>query len=97
MSEGKEQTRPNFKDACFALRDSLKHAEGIALTLGELAVVCPFEEDPSETDEKLLQRHEERSEMIANVKLAYRHLEDARMRIGKAIQAFDGGESCYPK
>jgi hypothetical protein len=37
------------------------------------------------------------SEMKANLKLAYRHLEDARMRIGKAVQAFDGGKSVYPR
>jgi len=33
----------------------------------------------------------------ANATLAYRHLEDARMRIGKVIQALDGGVSCYDK
>jgi hypothetical protein len=32
-------------------------------------------------------------EAIANVLLAYRHLEDASMRLGKAIQALDGGVS----
>lgn len=37
------------------------------------------------------------SEMHANITLAYRHLEDARMRLGKIIQAFDGGVSCYNK
>ena len=36
-------------------------------------------------------------EMKENIELAYRHLEDARMRIGKAIQAFDSGKSCYPR
>ena len=36
------------------------------------------------------------SEMKANIMLAYRHLEDARMRLGKVIQAYDGGTSCYP-
>ena len=35
------------------------------------------------------------SEMIANMTLAYRHLEDAAMRIGKAIQAYEGGKSIY--
>jgi hypothetical protein len=35
--------------------------------------------------------------MIANVMLAYRHLEDAAMRLGKAVQAFDGGQSVYPR
>jgi len=36
-------------------------------------------------------------EMKANIMLCYRHLEDARMRLGKAIQAYDGGISVYPK
>lgn len=34
-------------------------------------------------------------EVIANFMLAYRHLEDASMRLGKAIQAIDGGISVY--
>ena len=37
------------------------------------------------------------SEMRANIMLAYRHLEDARMRIGKVIQAHGGGKSVYPQ
>jgi hypothetical protein len=37
------------------------------------------------------------SEMHANLTLAYRHLEDARMRLGKVIQAYEGGVSCYDK
>jgi hypothetical protein len=36
-------------------------------------------------------------EADANVILAYRHLEDCRMRLGKAIQALNGGISCYPR
>lgn len=39
----------------------------------------------------------EHSEMHANITLAYRHLEDARMRLGKVIQANEGGISCYDK
>lgn len=35
------------------------------------------------------------SEVSANILLAYRHLEDAAMRLGKAIQARDGGVSVY--
>ncbi len=34
-------------------------------------------------------------EMKANLMLAVRHLEDARMRLGKVIQAKNGGASCY--
>jgi hypothetical protein len=37
------------------------------------------------------------NEAIANVMLAYRHLEDASMRLGKVIQALDGGVSVYDR
>lgn len=37
------------------------------------------------------------AEMKANIMLAYRHLEDARMRLGKVVQAQDGGKSVYNK
>jgi len=37
------------------------------------------------------------SEVIANLKLAFRCLEDARMRYGKAIQAMEGGVSIWDK
>ena len=40
---------------------------------------------------------EDRGEMKANIMLAYRHLEDTRMRLGKVVQAYDGGKSAYPK
>lgn len=37
------------------------------------------------------------AELSANVTLAFRHCEDARMRLGKAIQALDGGVSIFDK
>lgn len=37
------------------------------------------------------------AELYANITLAYRHLEDSAMRLGKAIQARDGGSSVYDK
>lgn len=37
------------------------------------------------------------SEMKANIMLAYRHLEDARMRIGKVLQAAGDGVSILDK
>lgn len=40
---------------------------------------------------------EDAGEQKANIMLAYRHLEDARMRLGKVIQAYEGGESIYDK
>jgi hypothetical protein len=36
-------------------------------------------------------------EMHANFMLAYRHLEDARMRLGKVLQAMTGGKSIFDK
>lgn len=36
------------------------------------------------------QVNEDRGEVIANLTLAYRHLEDAKMRLGKVIQAVEG-------
>jgi len=39
----------------------------------------------------------DKNEMISNVIIAYRHVEDARMRLGKVIQAASGGESVYDK
>lgn len=36
-------------------------------------------------------------EMEANIMLAYRHLEDARMRVGKILQAKNGGVSILDK
>jgi hypothetical protein len=35
----------------------------------------------------------ELGEALANVQLAHRHLEDSRMRLGKVLQAIEGGVS----
>jgi len=37
------------------------------------------------------------TEAKENVTLAYRHLEDASMRLGKVLQALDGGVSVYDR
>lgn len=37
------------------------------------------------------------NEVIANIELSYRHLEDASMRLGKTLQALDGGISVYDR
>jgi hypothetical protein len=37
------------------------------------------------------------AEMKANVMLAFRHLEDTRMRLGKVIQAAEDGVSVYDR
>lgn len=40
---------------------------------------------------------ENAGEVLANLTLVYRHLEDASMRLGKVLQARDGGVSVYDK
>lgn len=40
---------------------------------------------------------EDRPEELANLTLAYRHMEDCIMRLGKVIQAYQGGKSIYDK
>jgi hypothetical protein len=36
---------------------------------------------------------DQRAEALSNLQLAHRHLEDGRMRLGKVIQALEGGVS----
>jgi len=91
----------DFKEDCFALRAQVLETE--------IQTKLVFREHPVWAEEQTAhdindpaavgaaKRAHEHSEMKANLMLALRHLEDARMRLGKAIQAFDGGESCYPR
>lgn len=102
MPEENAQTEPplpvlgdiggeDFKEDCYTLRKRIDVIAGLTL------LVC--NEHPvftcAELDHPTVEN--QRGEMKANLKLAYRHLEDARMRVGKAIQTFDGGISCYPR
>ena len=80
----------NFGDACSVIRTDLKKAAELTKLLHRHSVFnprIPVSETPAP----------DRAEMHVNIDLAYRHLEDARMRLGKAIQAFDGGKSAYDK
>lgn len=45
--------------------------------------------------EKPIEDRELNGEAIANAVLAFRHLEDAAMRLGKVLQALNGGISQY--
>ncbi|HEX3445811.1 MAG TPA: hypothetical protein VHS80_13930 [Chthoniobacterales bacterium] len=82
-----EEPKPldvDFKDAAYQLR----------------ADILPLEARIKQIEQSLALFYSvgaDKQEMLANLKLAYRHLEDARMRVGKAVQAYDGGESCYPR
>jgi hypothetical protein len=79
-----EVTEPlDFRERCYALRAEILHVDKLVLGLRE--IIAP------------LGAGLDQPEMMANVILAHRHLEDARMRLGKAVQAFDGGASLYPR
>lgn len=73
----------NIEKKCEAFRRILKHTADEVLLLKK--------------DPHFKAQNPSNSEMLANIMLAYRHLEDARMRLGKVIQAYDGGVSCYDK
>ncbi len=75
-----------FNESGSHLRRGLKEFAKIVLDLKKHKV---FQTNGSDAADK--------GEMTANIILAYRHLEDAAMRLGKAIQAYDGGVSVYDK
>lgn len=76
-----------FNEDCYSLRDELK-----ALT--KKVADLRYGLKPREANGEF-SAPADVGEMIANLMLAYRHLEDATMRVGKAVQAFDGGTSVY--
>lgn len=76
----------DIKQRCNELRAEILATEGRAQAVKRACAETP--DLPGSAD---------RGEMIANVTLAYRHLEDARMRFGKAIQALEGGVSVYDR
>jgi hypothetical protein len=83
-------TKNPFDVNCSVLRTDIKAVGGKVkelLTLmkaGGFDGTCPKEGKVSDN-----------GEMIANITLAFRHLEDAAMRVGKGIQAWEGGEGIY--
>jgi len=90
MNEGTERpiaTTLPFNEVCYHIRGHLKSWAEILMDVRKKHPVFKSEPDGVRDD----------GEMIANLMLAYRHLEDATMRLGKAVQAFDGGKSVYPK
>ena len=75
-----------FEEICKALRADINHK---CVRLLELKVHKRFTEP-----EKYVGQH---SQMKANIMLSYRHLEDARMRVGKVLQYADDGISILDK
>lgn len=82
MPEGSE-----FTNACNDVRTVIKQSASLAKLLADAVKSGAVPPTPGE----------DRGEMMANLMLCFRHLEDASMRLGKAIQAHDGGVSVYDK
>jgi hypothetical protein len=80
-------TAPSFDSICKAFRQDIK------LSASKLKAFKEATATYKEMDAVTV----EINEVLANLTLAYRHLEDAAMRLGKAIQAADGGVSVYDK
>jgi hypothetical protein len=82
MPEEPQPLDLDFKEACYQLR----------------ADILPLEARIKQIEQSLkffYNTGSDQEEMKANLVLAFRHLEDARMRLGKSVQSFDGGQSCY--
>lgn len=73
----------------FSLRESLKKIDKRVQLLGG-TISKTSEEQGYEPIAQV-------GEMLANVALAHRHLEDAAMRLGKVLQAKNGGVSILSK
>ena len=74
----------SLKDCCDRLRLELETMKQSVITLKSCNANAKYETA-------------NRSEVLANIMLVYRHLEDARMRLGKVLQANDSGISIYDK
>lgn len=77
------------------LKKSINDARDVTQRLA--GVVKHLKKHPSLAPSLMVRTDEDPGEAIANLTLAYRHLEDARMRLGKAIQAMEGGVSIFDK
>ena len=74
-----------FKECCFKLREEIELTKSTVLGLKKHEV---FNQEQTAA--------EQHGEMKANIMLSFRHLEDARMRLGKAVQAIEG-KSVYDR
>jgi len=75
-----------FKEECDRLRNEIKE---VGTSTKDLMSSSVFN-----GEQAYVRQH---GEMKANIMLAYRHLEDARMRIGKILQAAGDGVSILDK
>jgi hypothetical protein len=79
----------NIKQRCNSLRGAIRdNGADIKVLKDDIRAMAQRGNLPANADT---------DEMIANAMLAFRHAEDARMRLGKVIQALEGGVSIFDK
>ncbi len=78
----------DIKGVCDSFRKLLKDFAPAVLEFNK-----HIQSQPELTMNKSSEVTANKGEMLANIELAYRHLEDASMRFGKVIQAYEGGKS----
>lgn len=83
---GREMTLDEFAKS---IRSELKDIGFRMLMLKNRMLERGFGETGASVSKEL------QSEAIANAVLAFRHAEDSAMRLGKILQALNGGESVY--
>lgn len=83
---GRTDADRHLEALCLDLRLQLKGIEQSIRTIKEHSAIAQPNEYPGQ-----------RGEMIAQSMLAVRHIEDARMRLGKVIQYGHDGVSVYDK
>jgi hypothetical protein len=86
----------DIKSECGVLRNAIKD---VGKKVWALKKHDFFDPETEAEDKGLTEKGDpiDRGEMKANIMLAYRHLEDARMRVGKVIQAYEGGVSHFDR
>ena len=83
----------DIEDVLAGLR---KEIEGTKKRVSELPANGFFRNETPQLDGANMPQGQHQN-MLANITLAFRHLEDARMRIGKVMQAYQGGISILDK
>lgn len=81
--EVKDQRKPTIEERVTQLRKNIKE---------EAQWIQELKRDYKDSEHA---EGENVGEVMANLTLCYRHLEDASMRLGKALQALDGRFSVY--
>lgn len=89
--ETRESIVKPLKDTCGGLRRELKGVEEVLRAL----MMHPEMPNPEVVDSERFRG--QAGEMKAQIMLAVRHIEDARMRVGKILQYADDGVSILDK